>query len=956
MFPWFVRLARVAILAIVGCVIAFASPSIAIADDRLFADRVAPILAQRCLECHNSVSPEGGLNLSAPEGAFGQDATLIVKGDADSSRLWQRIAQDEMPPEHPLPANEKEVLRQWINAGAVWEGGPIDPFQYSSAERAGYDWWSLQPLDDEIAVPPIGPSGPHPIDRFVDQKLVEIGLQSAGRADPRTLVRRLYNDLVGLPPTYAEVIRFSQDPSDTAWAAMVDQLLASPEFGERWAQHWLDIARFGESDGFEYNQPREQTWHYRDWVIRAFNQDLPYDKFAQMQVAGDVIEGPTVDGLAAIGFLVAGVHNPVLGQSEAMRANARHSELEEIAGTTSQAFLGLTVHCARCHDHKYDPISSEDYYRFIAALDGVRHGSRVAQSGDPAAEAIVADKRSELQQMLQEQQAQRGAILSQTGNALVSRDSFAINALDQDYSIRLVASPTVWEHPAQATSAADGIRIRLVRPDDSVAQQFTAQPGGWEKAGSQTKFVPFEFEYVGDGRGDLRIRLESLQHEGRFGGAIDELSIHAADGTELLTESFDDLADRQRSGVQADTSAVIYFGTTSVRWAHSGINAIHALQVAPGQFAVQLFGGIRDTVVEAESEAEIQLQRQLDALPSLPSGVAIYTVAPGPTKAMHVMRRGDPMQPLKAVAPGGPKSIRGPDSEWNLAVDSEEGERRLGLARWLTDRRNGPFHRTAVNRCWHLLLGRGLVATPSDLGFQGGKPSHPELLEWLASDFRASGLSLKRLIRKIVLSETYRRSSRAEPAVLQRGEAVDRDAVWLWRRQPQRLQAEVIRDSMLSITGALSPKRFGPAYRDVVIETVGAAHYYQPLDATGGEFDRRTIYRWRHRGERHSLLEAFDCPDPSVAAAERAMTTTPTQSLSLWNHQLVLRMSRELAARVIEEVGSDPAEQVRSVWRRVLMREASPEEQIVARELVSEFGLVSLCRVLFNTSESVTLD
>jgi hypothetical protein len=954
MLSWLVRLLRVQTLAVGG--LALLDVHAATADDRIFEEQIAPILAQRCLECHDSLTQEGGLNLSTPEGAFGQDPTLIVKGDAEAGRLWQRIAQDEMPPEHPLSSEEKTALRNWINSGATWTGGPIDPFRFSSLERAGYDWWSLQPLDDQVDIPPIGPSGPHPIDRFVDQKLVEQGLSSAGRADPRTLVRRLYNDLVGLPPNDAAVAWFSQDPSDKAWAATVDQLLASPEFGERWAQHWLDIARFGESDGFEYNQPREATWHYRDWVIRAFNQDLPYDQFAQMQLAGDLIEGPTVDGLAAIGFLVAGVHNPVLGQSESMRANARHSELEEIAATTSQAFLGLTLHCARCHDHKYDPISTEDYYRFIAALDGVQHGRREAQSSDPIAEAVVTAKRSELLQTLQEQQAQRGAILSRSGNALVSRDAVAINARDQVYSIRLTVSPTVWELPGQATSVDDGIRIRLVRPDDSVAHQFGAKPGSWQAAGSQTKLIPFEFEYVGDGSGDLKVRLESLRHDGRFGGAIDDLSIRAADGTELLVESFDDLADRERSGIQAETAATIYFGTTSERWEHFGINAIHALQVAPHQYAVQLFGGSLDVVVEPESEVEIQLQRELESLPISPSGVAVYTVAPGPAKAMHVMRRGDPMQPLKVVVPGAPKSIQGPGPDWSLPADAPDAERRLGLARWLTDRRNGPFHRTAVNRCWHLLLGRGLVATPSDLGFQGGKPSHPELLEWLANDFRASGLSLKRLIRTIVLSETYRRSSQAESVVLQRGEAVDRDAVWLWRRQPHRLQAEVIRDSLLSITGTLSPTRFGPGYRDVVIETVGAAHYYRPLDTEGREFDRRTIYRWRHRGERHSLLEAFDCPDPSIATPERTMTTTPTQALSLWNHQFVLRMSRELATRVTEEVGEDPAEQVRSVWRRVLLREATVDEQNASRELVAEFGLASLCRVLFNTSEFVTLD
>lgn len=950
------RLIRVALLLFVGCGLSVVSPCTSAADDSFFETWVAPVFAKRCLECHNSLVAEGGLDLSTPDAMFGHDPSLVVRGDAESSQLWQRIAQEEMPPQHPLPEHEKEILRKWIIAGADWDGDRIDPFLHSSAERAGYDWWSLQTLEDEIPLPAVGVSGPHPIDRFIDQKLVENGLVPADRADPRTLVRRLYNDLLGLPPSYAEVDQFTRDPSDKAWEAMVDRLLASPAFGERWAQHWLDIARFGESDGFEYNQPRDNTWHYRDWVIRALNQDLPYDQFARMQLAGDVIAGPTLDGLAATGFLVAGVHNPVLGQSAAMRANARHAELEEIAATTAQAFLGLTVHCARCHDHKYDPISTEDYYRFIAALDGVRHGSRSAQPNEPTADAIATAKRSDLLSRLRELQARRGALLSQTGNALVSRDPFPINARGEVYTLRMSVAPTVWELPTQATMADDGIRIRLVKPDNSVAQQFVARPGGWQAADSKNKFVSFEFKYVGDGSGDLRIRLDSLKHEERFGGVIDDLSLRAADGTLLLTESFDELQDLERQGTQADTSAIVHFGAKLGRWEHFGTNAIHALQIAPGQFAVQLFGGTLDVLVVPNSEMEKQLQSQIDELPSPPTQMMVYAVVPGSIEAMHVMRRGDPMQPLKIVAPGAPSSIKGPGSDWSLAIDAADAERRLALARWLTDRRNGLFHRTMVNRCWHVLLGRGLVATPSDLGFQGGRPSHPELLEWMASDFRRSGLSLKRLIRAIVLSETYRRSSRADSVIMQTGAAVDRDAVWLWRRQPHRLNAEVIRDSMLAITGLLSPQRFGPGYRDVIIETVGAAHYYSPLEPEGSEFDRRTIYRWRHRGERQSLLEAFDCPDPSIASPERTVTTTPTQSLSLWNHQFVLRMSRQLAVRVIEEVGQDPAEQVRSAWRYVLLREPTAAEEMAALELVSNHGLTSVARVLFNTSEFIILD
>ncbi len=921
-----------------------------------FTEHIAPILARRCLECHDSATREGELDLSRPEGLLAAGEGIVIAGNADASTLWQRVVRDEMPPEHALPNSEKESLKAWIDGGASWEGGPIDPFRFSSDARAGYDWWSLQPLADSVPLPPVGPSGPHPIDRFVDAQLHHVGLTAAGRADARTLVRRLYNDLIGLPPNYEVVVGFESDPSDAAWATMVDRLLDSPEFGERWAQQWLDLARFGESDGFEYNQPREHAWPYRDWLIRAFNQDLPYDQFAQLQLAGDLIEGPTADGLAAIGFLVAGVHNPVIGQSEAMRAHARHAELEEMAATVSQAFLGLTLHCARCHDHKFDPISTTDYYRFIASLDGVQHGTRVSETLPTEETRAIEGKRVAIRQALIDEQLNRGVIRSLSGNALVSRHLYAINTLDQTYSLRLLVSPTVWADQSQATGSDDGVLVRLLREDGSVAHRFVAQPGSWADAGSQSTFAPFDFEYRGDGTGNLRIRIESSTHENRFGGAIDRLSIAEADHKSILDETFDDLEGRDHRGTQANTSATVYYGMTSSRWTHAGINAIHAVELAAGGNAVQLYGGTLDTSIEASSETELHLQRELSALPPPPTGAPIYTVVPATPGAMHVMRRGDPMQPGNQVLPGGPRAIVGPSPDWTQAFDASDGDRRLGLARWLTDPNNGPFHRTAVNRVWHWLLGRGLVETPSDLGFQGGRPSHPELLEWLAYDFRESRLSIKKLIRQIVLSETYRRSSLTDEPLQRSGEAVDREGTWLWRRQPKRIEAEVLRDSMLAITDTLSPERYGPGYRDVAIETVGAAHYYRALEQPDPACDRRTIYRWRPRGDRSSLLEAFDCPDPSAATPERAVTTTPTQALSLWNHALVLRMSRQLAAKVAREAGDDVSQQVRSAWRSVMLREPTSDELSEAMILANEFGLTSVCRVLFNAAETVTID
>jgi len=349
-----------------------------------FQARVAPLLAARCLECHRGAGAEGGLDLSTEAGlaAGGDSGGALTPGDPPASLLWQRVAAGEMPPAHPLDDAERATLEAWIAAGAPWSGGAIDPFLRSSAARAGADFWSLAPLAT-VPVPEVEGDWPrNDIDRFVLERLRRAGLEPAPQAAPRELVRRLWIDVTGLPPDPEEVRAFERDPSDEAWERLVDRLLGSPEHAERLARHWLDVVRFGESDGYEYNSPRDHAWQYRDWTIRAFRGDLRYDDFVRLQVAGDVLAPGTLDGIAATGFLVAGVHNPVVGASPAMREAARQDELEEMAGTVAQTFLGLSVNCARCHDHKYDPVPTEDYYAFAAALAGVRHGTREAPGPD----------------------------------------------------------------------------------------------------------------------------------------------------------------------------------------------------------------------------------------------------------------------------------------------------------------------------------------------------------------------------------------------------------------------------------------------------------------------------------------------------------------------------------------------------------------------------------------------
>ena len=332
-----------------------------------FDKEIAPLLATRCLACHSGAKPKG-------------DFDITRKANVTPADVWKCVDAGEMPPKKPLADAEKKLLKQWIDAGAKWGTDPIDPFRFTTATRAGYNWWALQP----VKRPPIPVSrepqrSGNPIDAFIHKRLADAKLELSPPADRRTLIRRVYFDLIGLPPSPEEVEAFVNDKAADAYEKVVDRLLASPHYGERWARHWLDVVRFGERDGFERNSPRPNAWPYRDWVIRRLNADMPYDEFVRLQLAGDVLKPSDPDAVKATGFLVAGVHNTVLGNDQ-MRAVARQDELEDIVGAVGQTFLGLTVNCARCHDHKFDPISQTDYYRLAAALGGVGFGE-LARSG-----------------------------------------------------------------------------------------------------------------------------------------------------------------------------------------------------------------------------------------------------------------------------------------------------------------------------------------------------------------------------------------------------------------------------------------------------------------------------------------------------------------------------------------------------------------------------------------------
>ena len=634
----------------------------------------------------------------------GESGSALQPNDAARSLVYRKVAAGKMPPKEPLEAEKVALVREWINAGAPWDDSG-SPRPRPTAQAA---LWVLRTLV-RPEPPPAQPTTwlANPIDAFILARLGAAGLSPAPPADRLTLIRRATFDLLGLPPTPAEIDAFLADPSPAAYERLIDRLLASPHYGERWGRHWLDVARFSESNGFEHDRIRDNAWPYRDYVIRSLNADRPYTQFVREQIAGDVLEPVTRDGIVATGFLVAGTWDEAnqIQKSATMRQRVREEELEDMVAAVGQVFLGLTVNCARCHDHKFDPVPQRDYYRIKAAIEGVLHGNRTSAPG---------------------------------------------------------ADPSI-----------------LVPP-----LAYAASPNR---------------------------------------------------------------------------------------------------RLPPSTF---------------------------------------------------VLIRGDVEKKGERVAAGGLSAVKSPSADFGLAADAPEGARRRKLAEWVADPSNPLTARVIVNRVWHYHFGTGLVATPNDFGRNGDSPSHPELLDWLASDFLAQGSRLKALHRRIMLSSTYRQSSRFDA----RAAAADADDRLLWRFPARRLEAEAIRDAMLLASGQLNPQMAGPSFRPFKL-TVFNSNFYELNDPVGPEFNRRTVYRININSAKDPLLETLDCPDPSVKTPKRAVTTTPLQALGLMNDSFVLRQARCLAARVQSIAGSDVEKQVDGAYRLTIGRPPrGPERGDRASKLVRRGG------------------
>jgi mono/diheme cytochrome c family protein len=981
-----------------------------------FQKDIEPILTANCHKCHGADKQKSGLRLDSPAAALkgGDSGPAIQPGKSADSRLVQLVAgldpEKVMPPKGDrLTAAQVTLLRVWIDQGATW------PETGTAPQRSTH--WAFQPITKPTP-PSIANHQPpvtNPIDAFILARLEKSGLQPSPGADRATLIRRLTYDLTGLPPTPEEVNAFVRDRSANAYERVVDRLLASPRYGERWGRHWLDVARYTESQGFEYDHMRENAWHYRDYVIRAFNDDKPYDRFMREQIAGDVIEPVTGDGIIATSLLVCGAWDQA-GSSQAniaQRMTTREEEMEDLLSVVGQGFLGLTLNCARCHSHKFDPIPQEEYFRVKSVFDGVRHGERViATSAEIAAHGQQLAKLQEQIGALEKEVAEvesagrtrvladrkhrtpvanRGSELPSGSDIPVpmARWSFEGDARDSQGTLhgtlrdgaqivggrlRLNGSGAFVETAPLARPLREKTLeawVALARLDQGGGSALTVEMAG----GSVFDAIVFgerEPKKWTSGSEDFE-RTKNLDtgSETAAPGELTHMAIvYNADNSIALFRNGQPYGKPYTPGNELQTyqggDARVLIGKR-----HTGAGraflageieeaalydrALTARQIA-ASFARAGWSVALDETVAALTPAErarrdTALSRlentrgELKALPPLPVSYAGKRQQPEPT---HRLKRGDVRTPEAVVAPGALSVVSGPSVEFGLPPDAPEAERRKKFAEWLGDPRNPLPARVMVNRVWQHHFGVGLVSTPNDLGMSGSKPSHPELLDWLASEFIAHHWSVKALHRRIVTSATYRQSS----AMNAQAASGDADNQLLWRFTPQRLEAEAVRDAMLAVSGELNPEMGGPSFRPFDTKSFNATFYF-PADKTGPEFNRRTVYRMNVNSGKDPLLEAFDCPDPSAKTPRRGVTTTPLQALGLMNNSFVQRQAGLLAERVLAEAHGDESEAIRHAYRRCFAREPAEGELREARAAAHATDLQNVCWALLNATEFV---
>lgn len=895
-----------------------------------FEKDVRPILEAHCFTCHGSDKQKSGLRLDSPRAILkGGDSgePLFVAGNSADSHVIKLVTEavpgEFMPPKGKrLSANQIESLRLWIDQGASLPGGD------AAAPEIESDHWSFQPLN--ISEPPLEAGRPgltNGIDAFVFAKLKENGLSPSPPADKETLIRRLYLVAQGLPPTPGEVDAFVQDDDPDAYTNLIDAVLESPRYGERWARHWLDVVRYADTNGYETNRQRETAYHYRDYVIDSLNEDKPYDQFVIEQIAGDAV-GADV----ATGFLVAGPHDIVKSPDINLTLMQRQDELADMVNTTGTAFLGVTLGCARCHNHKFDPVLQKDYYAMQAVFAGIHYGERpLARPAESEAAEKIATLSAQQDEMESELEKLRTLALTAKGK---DKDVLQPPVKAEGNTERFAPRKAQFvRFTIKATNSGSEPCLDELEVYDlqgkNIARQATATASG-TYAGSPLH----RLEHINDGRpGNSHSWISNTNGKGWIQLALAEpTSINRIVWARDREKRYSDrLAIDYEIEISLDQKNWDTVAGSANREPFGGQENPHAF--------VELLEPEDATRARALIDELASLETQIS---NLKDGTKAWVANFSQPEVTHRLYRGDPMQKREPVAPDA-LTVTG---SLGMELNEPEQQRRLKLARWIANKDNPLTARVLVNRLWHYIFGAGIVETPSDLGVNGARPTHPELLDWLAGEFIASGWSIKHMQRLILSSHTFQQSSepRSEAAT------VDAGARYLWRFPPRRLEAEAIRDSILAVSGALDLTQGGPGFYLHHVEVENVMHYFPKADFGPPEF-RRMVYLFKIRQEQDAIFGSFDCPDGNQVIPKRSRSNTPLQALNLFNSPFVLQQAEILTERLERECGDHVDKQIERAFHLFYSRPPDAFESRASAEMIRHQGLPAFCRALFNTSE-----
>ncbi len=949
-----------ALIASIALLLPITAP--AAGDSVDFEAQIAPILARKCLSCHTANIAKGDVILSESS----QATDFIVPGKALESDLYL-VATPEEPGEKPympekgdpLTEQEAELLRRWIDQGAAWPKGLV----LKEASKADASWWAYQPL---------GEPAHSSVDAFIDAKLTEQNLVRNPPAGRRELIRRATYDLTGLPPTPEEVDAFVSDTDPKAYETLIDRLLDSPHYGERWGRHWLDVIRFGESNGYERNFLINDLWPFRDYVIRSINEDKPFDQFIREHLAGDVIGAGDPELEVGSAFLVAGPYDDVGNQDPAQAAQIRANTLDEIINATGEAFLGMTLGCAKCHDHKFDPISQADYYALYATFAGIRHGSVPwASAEEKKARAAKLKPLEDRKAALEKSLAVLDAGILERGRQNLGghRAKWPRPPVDRTGTTETVAPVTtkfvrlVCEaqdiNPSAKTFNIDEFEVWSAGPE-AVNVALSAKGGKASGQARQIEDFPGAYgpQLAIDGKTGARFLStgDTLTIELARPTPIDRVVFSSAKGEEEPAHPKFAFVAEYRIEVSAD-------GETWTEVAHGRDRRPHGeIRKAQGAARNQAnrLSHLEYRLLALEETAEEKQSRAATARDLAAVNAEIRRIPPLPTLWMgrrspedakspfHLFIGGNPQRPGDAVVPASLSTLAAVAPPYQLPETTPEAERRRQLAEWITHPDNPLPARVLANRLWHYHFGTGIVDTPNDFGYMGGRPTHPELLDFLAGKLKENGWRLKPMHRLIMLSETYRQSSDYHEETAQK----DGDSRLLWRFPPRRLSAEEIRDTILAVSGKLDLTKGGPGFRlyHFMQDNVST---YEPLDEHGPETYRRAVYHQNARASVVDLMTDFDQPDCTLPTPRRAQTTTPLQALTMLNHDFTVDMAEALATQVGK---GTPAEQASRLFHFAYQREPSSDESARVADTIGSAGLRAVCRAILNSSELIYLD